>query len=499
MANVDMTEVHDYFEEYTSASEVLRESLLELRNNMRSLSGLNSFEGESASAVKNYLTDVHVETSVGYQDLIDSSKSLMKFSINLFHDMVDSDHSCIIKSDYIDSLEDDVKSTKDSLKSSVESVNKEIGTIADISSASTIDAGTITDTYDKLKKVTTDLLTHLTEFTSVQNGRSSNLEELLSNLNSVHGEMSALSQSGKGISGYSKESTGIDILGILKKGKSIRGDVKRGIKYSKAAYLWKITKDSKLIDRSKHYLSGCKYYLKDSKWSKMFGIKFLNTDGKARILEYKNGVITKEGKNIYKQLGFVDGDPKFLLNYGKGKLGVVKGVGKAAADGAKGSFKIIDYKGYSELGKFGKAMTHAGNVMSVAAVGLSAYDNYTEAKLQGLNTSQRIVSTTVNTGIDLAAAGAGAKVGMAIGGLVGGPLGIVVGVAAGYVIGKAAAPIVKGIKDGVNYVIKNGVSKSIDAAGKAVKETAKKVTDSVKNTVDNISNGFASIGKWAFG
>ena len=74
-----------------------------------------------------------------------------------------------------------------------------------------------------------------------------------------------------------------------------------------------------------------------------------------------------KGKNIFKSLGFVDGDPKFLLNYKGGK---VKALGKAAKNGAKSSFKIFDFKGYKSLTKAGKVMKGAGSGLTVLSAGL---------------------------------------------------------------------------------------------------------------------------------
>ena len=484
-----MSEVHDMLNDFSSSSSSLRESLLSLRNNTRNVSNLESFSGAGASATKGYLKDVHVEVSVAYQDIIDDMKDKLKTSVTTFHSKVDSDQSCIIKSDYVTDFENKVKTSKDTIKKSVKAINTATSSINDISSVSKISTDEMTSDYDQIKKITTDLLKNFSEYSSTEASMLIGLEDGISKLNSTQNEMNKISSSSSGVGGYAPNKSK-NLLSYLREAKKINRDSKRLYKASKNIYFGYVLKMSKGSNKYKYYLS-------NSKYAKFFGVKLLKDlpPGKNRVLQYNAGYITKEGKNLFKSLGFIDGDPKFLLNYKGGKA---KALGKAAKDGAKNSFKIFDFKGFKGLSKTGKVLKGAGTGLTVLSAGLSAYDNYNDAKVQGLSKKQSVLSSALGTAGDLAVGGASAQVGMAIGTAIGGPVGLVIGLGLGIGIGKAGSYVLSGVKKGMNYVIKNGVSKSINDAGKVMSNTANKAIKGVSDRVNSALGGLKSVGKWAF-
>ena len=110
-----------------------------------------------------------------------------------------------------------------------------------------------------------------------------------------------------------------------------------------------------------------------------------------------------------------------------------------------------------------------------------------------------MLSSTLGTAGDLAVGEASAQVGMAIGTALGGPVGLVIGLGAGMVLGWAGSKVFSGVKKGMNYVIKNGVGKTVNDVGKAVKSKVDSVVKGVSKKVNSAMDGLKSVGKWAFG
>lgn len=488
-----MGEVHDFYNSFEKSSSSLRDAVVGMRGSIQNLSSMKSFSGKGATATKNYLEEVHMNVSLSYQDSIDDLQKALKSSIESFHLNVDESQSCIIKTDYIQSLEKKLKSKKEAIKKEVDAINAEIASVSSICHVSKVNASLFLSAHKNVNKVMTSLVENFDQYMSEEAQIVSMVGESISALQNAQKNMKKISTSKGGIEAY-QASMGNSVIAEIKNSKNIRKTYKNYIKTpAKGLYYAKLWKDAKNVNNASVIIKDGKIatYLRNGK-------KWGNTGYK--VLRFKHGKVTKLGKEIFKKMGCIEGDPNFLFNYaGKNVKGVTKALGKAASDGAKKSFKLVDFKGYKELSKVGKTLKAGGAVLSVATTGLMAYDNYNEARTSGLSKNKSIVSTVVGTVGDLAVSGASAQVGMAIGTALGGPAGLIAGAIAGYAIGQAGSFIMTGVKKGMNYVLKNGVGKTVSDAGKFVTKKAKEVTKAVSDKVSDITKGFQSVGKWAFG
>lgn len=486
-----MGEVHDFYNSFEKSSSSLRDAVVGMRGSIQNLSSMKSFSGKGATATKNYLEEVHMNVSLSYQDSIDDLQKALKSSIESFHFNVDESQSCIIKTDYIQSLEKKLKSKKEAIKKEVDAINDEIASVSSICRVSKVNASLFLSAHKNVNKVMTSLVENFDQYMSEEAQIVSMVGESISSLQNAQKNMKKISTSKGGIEAY-QASMGNSVTQNLKKVISIRKTYKTLIeKPAKAFYYAKLWNDAKDIEHSSMVIKDRKIYsyLRNGKEWKNKNYK---------IVRYSNGTVTKEGEAILKKLGWTYGDPNFVTNFAKAN-GATKTIGKVSIDGAKNGMKIASFKGYKELTKVGKALKAGGSVLSVATTGLMAYDNYNEARTSGLSKNKSIVSTVVGTVGDLAVSGVSAQAGMAIGGIFGGPAGLIAGAVVGYAIGQAGSFIMTGVKKGMNYVLKNGVGKTVSDAGKFVTKKAKEVTKAVSDTVSDITKEFQSVGKWAFG
>ncbi|MTD40435.1 hypothetical protein GIX45_17785 [Erwinia sp. CPCC 100877] len=490
MGVVKMNEVTDFINNYKSESKLLIEKLLSSRSSTNSIVSMNSFEGKGASSVKNYLTNVHVKSSRGYQDILSQIENSLDHTKNDFLSSVDNDGSCIIKSDYVEEIVDKISNEKNNISSSIKTINSELNSINDISNVSKISLTDLNNDYSEFKKIVTTMLEKFNSFQSTQNNSLANLEESLSLIKNIQSEMAKISSTSAGISNYDKNSFDNlirrynELNGIIKKPKKI---LKEGLKLTKVGYLYgaghiKIVKDAK--GRIKYILVNKK---NTSKIGKMFiqklmkdsGLKKFNSRSTHRVLTNIKG--TKTSK-LFSKLSYTGGDPQFL-NRVKGFKNKASSIGSVIKNKVKDNFPSIKKAkdwgtSFKEASKWGKTAKIGGGVLSVASTGLMAYDNYNNARDSGLSKKEATVASTVNTGIDLAVVGVTTKVGMAIGTAIPIPgVGTAVGAVAGFAIGM-----------GLSY-----------AGSTVTKPAVDFVKNKVNSAVKGASNALKSFGKWAFG
>lgn len=509
-----MQEVNDLLDDFGVASSSLKSTLKSMKNNTNNVVGLNSFSGKAAQATKNYLKDIHIEAVNSYVEMIDDLKETLKSSVDLFYSMVDNENSAIIKSTYVESFEKDLKKNEQNIAQSIESVNTHIGSISDISSTSKIDKSEFLTDFEKVSEIIEDVLTNMEAFSSSQGEILTNVEDRISKLQSMQSSMSEVTSSKGGISNYSrkKHSAIAETLRIIR---STRADFNKAKNVISLAYLEKtgrikVTYGKKgsmryeLFNKSKlpGFLNKVgkkfsfvnKYADKLGKLDKKFvdylmeksGVKKFKYGSTKRILTSFKG--TTKSNKFMTLFGSATKDP-LILRKMNGLGSKIKTMTTIVKDKVKSNLPTpknykTNYKNWkadmSVAGKYSKtlkAAKFAGGVATIAATGLTAYDNFQNAREAGLSGAEVGVSTAVNTGIDLATTGVAMKVGMAIGTAIFPGGGTIVGAVGGFVVGMVAGSIIdKGISPVKNYV-----------------------KDKVNEGIKNISSAIGSFGKWAFG
>lgn len=482
MGNIAMSEVHSMADNFSASSSTLKDSLTSFKTNANSIAGLQSFEGTGATAVKGYLKDIHVEASSNYSNLLSSMGEKMKLSIDLFHATVDNDPSCIIKTEYVNQLQNELKSAKDKVKNSVKTINSEISKISDISSVSKIDASNLTDDYNQFKKITKDLLKNFSEFNSATNSQTSDLESKLSLLDQLQSGMSEVSNGVGGIANYIGNNS--FLKAILRNYKDLQfpidnflepsGDTAKALKK-----FLKMYRNGNFDYRNGHIIvRGTRGQLEkfmgkipDSTYKKMLRSAFEN--GKFKGL--KSQFNFKDGFGAFMRSSGVDDSLKFIKreafqsakNISKFGWNDVKTVGNGVKDGLKSS--IPSFKGAS---KFTKGM----GVLSLVSVGATGLDKYDSANKAGLKGASSVVAATTNTVVETATDTA-----------------IVSGLTS---VGTIICP---GIGTAVGFGVGVAVTWAKDNINLGDKSFNEHVTSAVNKTVKGVGDKIKGIGNWLSG
>lgn len=485
MSNVSMSEVHDMADSFSSSAASLKESLASFKNNANSIAGLQSFEGTGAAAVKGYLKDIHVETSSNYNDLLSSMGKKMKMSIELFHSTVDNDHSCIIKSEYVTQLQNEIKDAKDKVKDAVKSINSEISKISDISSASKIDASNLNNDYNQFKKITKEVLKNLSEFTSATSGQTAELENNLSLLHQIQSGMSEISSSAEGILSYLGDNSFIKALirsykdlqfpidNFLEPSSNVAKELKKFLKmYMNGNFDYK---NGHIIVRgTRSQLEAFMGKIPNSTYKKMLRNAFVN----GKFVGIKSKFNFKDGFGAFIRSSGIDDSLNSIKreafqsvkNISKLDWNDVKTVGSSVKKSVKSSLlPFADFKGASKL-------TKGMGILSAVSIGATGLDKYDSAKKSGLNGISAGVATVTNTTVETASDTA-----------------IVSGLTS---FGTAICP---GIGTAVGFGLGLAVTWAKDNVKLGDKTLNEHVTSAVNNTVKGVSDKLKGIGNWLSG
>lgn len=479
MGKIDMSEVISLKEDLTASADKLTASMSKTNSELNKIKNMNSFNGAAAKATKTYISSAHNNLIEIYDNLIADLKANINYSIKQFSSSVDSDSNCIIDSNYLNQLKTKVADSAKKISSSVKTINKEIATISDITSANSVQSNEFKSDEKQLKKIITDLVEKLEAFISASSREVSQSKDFIQILNSAQGQIQKISSVPNGITSFKQSD--IDKIKEWK---------------SKATALKSATKNAKTIDGTAHFLYHIsKGHIKVS-YTKNGKLSIQIVNSKAIIKNFtkikKDGPILKRYK-LTSEWRIGTTHKKLTTNAGKlNKLGEKYtgywGLDKVFTEASKRTLSErlktsikSPFSGWKDLSKFGKGMKALGIAGIAVETGLSAYDNYNDATKQGITGNKRVVSTTVNTGIDMGVsiggAVAGAKAGAATGALLGsvfpGP-GNAIGAAVGGIIGaaagswaasKASEKVRDGLKKNVNGILKNGIGKSIQKLG----------------------------------
>lgn len=507
MAKIDMSEVKLLKEDLTKNADKATTAIAETKSGLGKIKDMNSFKGDGAKATKDYISHAHNNLIEVYDNIIEDLKSNFAYSMDQFSSSVDNDASCIIDSSYITQLKAEVTDATKSISSAIKSINKEINSISDITSASKVQTTDFKSDEKEFKKIITDMMDKFEAFVSASSNEVAQAKESINLLNSMQGQVQKISAVPNGLKTFKKskvEAFKSWIKGykeIKKKAKQTRGlygalqhdlfvkngfIVKQATKDGKGYRL--IIKDPRALPKVITKVKGAKNIPWYKFWKKyeFKPLRYKKNQGYKSLGSLKNGELTQTGKDYYKHWGMKI--PK-ISDIDETK----QSLSKKLKENVKSN--IDGWKNFGKLKPYQKFFKAGGAGLAVVSTGLDGYDNFNTATKQGLTGTKRVVSTTVNTGIDLgtslAAGAAGAKLG-AIAGTAVGPLGTVAGATVGFVVGlgtsalinHVAKPVKDALKNGVNNVLKNGIGK-----------TMKNGINNMKNSIGNM----LSPGKWSFG
>lgn len=176
---VDISEVAEFSDELTKASEEVKSSLTSVEEGIESISTMSSFSGKTANEAKAYLEDLHKTILTSFYGLFTDLDDHLKKHLQSFQSRVDSSESAIIDSDYLNETEQDISGDYDRLSEEQEAVRKTLSSVSDISSASHPISFTFDGDKDDVIETITDLEEKLDSFKNEGKQQISETEELL--------------------------------------------------------------------------------------------------------------------------------------------------------------------------------------------------------------------------------------------------------------------------------------------------------------------------------
>lgn len=484
MAKIEMSEVIALCQEFQTAAENVKDSLEKINGNATDISSLNSFTGDGPSKAKNYLKDIYKGVNEAYNETLEIITDSFDVAISNFESSVDEASDTLIQDEYLETVRTEVEKSSKLVKNATKTINASIGSISDISNASKVNTSEISKSSKEFNQIIEKLKKSLSSFISSSQSIAADCDNAIEYLGKIQAEMNKITSNG-GISGY-KASTITTVMGLLKENKKLNKARKHSLKLvaavNSARGYKKLKASGDIFYNTRNIKNATKVWIIDPNTGK----KVLASSAR-RSIPGSVG-FNKKGKEFLKnkELQF----DKYQLKRTK-----LSGIGRASKDGVKDSFKLVDVSGIKNSFKSGSWIKGTGKVLggglSVGFTALSAYDNYTDAKKQGLNKKEAVVASGINTATSMAVYGASAKVGMAIGTAIFPGAGTVVGA----VLGLATGMIISGV---ANKVLDKVL---LDPLKKGVNKTVKEVGKKVKQLGNNVSSFFgkAKIGNFSFG
>lgn len=174
---VDIAEIEHFSDELKEATSNLHTQLKEVKSNIETVNGMNSFSGKAADAAKSYFTDVHLTLLESFGNLYEDLQTNVDQHMKTFRFNVDGNENAIIRSNYLKEIKKEMQKVYEKLTDEDENIYDTIQEVTDISSAT---APSFTDvkewkdnSIDKINEVNEDL----TSFTST--GDEADVDEIM--------------------------------------------------------------------------------------------------------------------------------------------------------------------------------------------------------------------------------------------------------------------------------------------------------------------------------
>ncbi|WP_373895115.1 T7SS effector LXG polymorphic toxin [Virgibacillus sp. CBA3643] len=162
MANkVDISEITDLSNDLQEASADFRSQLDKVQESIEAINGMGSFSGKAAKEAKQYFGELHITILESFKGLFDDLEANLEQHMEVFRSGVDVSESAVIKSTYLQDVQEDINEVFDDLEKQDEIIHDTIQEVSDISSASPPSFSDVAEykkkTIKKLKEVDEDL------------------------------------------------------------------------------------------------------------------------------------------------------------------------------------------------------------------------------------------------------------------------------------------------------------------------------------------------------
>ena len=456
---IDVSEVRVQKELLVISVNSIKEQLSVSRSRLSEVVSTDSLKGTVKDAINQKVTNYQIPLVDNYVNALDSIVSRYDGLVKLFQDTVsETDNSAIINTEYLERIKQRMKDPIEGLRSSSSKTKNIYAGISDILTLTNPSLDSVNTSYNQAVKSLDDTIKNMEAFNSVL--LKTDTFDLIDMQNS---EIATLS-------GYAPLPYGNRVSRNYYNRPQFKNSVSeihtaihsnsKAVKYQNA--LAKQLAESKYSGK---VVSEQQKEISVSKISETFGLTPPEAEDVANYIKSMGeAIITYRGANIFlngikitmDSQGRMRWGNKFIFKsstnnlYGHGRnfqnasgidlanyhySGNLQGIarfsemGKAGWSGFKESVNPLnDFKGWREVGKFGKTFKLAGGILTA----INIYNNFREnVDMSDGISAKEARNFTIDTAVDIGSGAAAAGMGAAIGSAFLPPLGTVVGAVAG--------------------------------------------------------------------
>lgn len=455
-------------------------ALINLRNEITEFTALQSFSGDAADSIRTYFKEVHLTL---IRSMIQAGEALQqeyKKMLRRFASQVDHSEQTVIRSEHLSEVHKELQSLKNRLNQLHSHLVADVHSVSDIAGFNVPSSAHLADATAQRQRELAQLRERFTSFasgdytgevmpllTAIEQAMTKIKKDYSPNLGTrsfYHSGAFMASDDGKALvaktkitqrkvkdSALNTESSDDDPFSLMIDGAAYASSglpaawtMMKGLKFQSVGNHIKITGGRKNLQL---YLDR---YGK-SKTFRRFNTNLSNGQHISIATKKIKGKIkmTDAGINLIRESSQV----RNYLNNDKLKV-----FGSEFRENVRDTFDFSknSWKSVGTIGKIGKGLGVAGLAYTV----YSDFNEYSDEKMS----TERVLKTTADIGVDVAAGAGAAAYGAAIGSLALGPLGTVIGACAGLTINYfinhkfGEKSLVDRVKDSVHYIGKSVAS-----------------------------------------
>ena len=488
---IDVSEVRVQKELLVISVNSIKEQLSVSRSRLSEVVSSDSLKGAVKDAINQKVTNYQIPLVDNYVNALDSIVSRYDGLVKLFQDTVsETDNSAIIKTEYLERIKQRMKDPIEGLKSSSSKTKNIYAGISDILTLTNPSLDSVNTSYNQAVKSLDDTIKNMEAFNSVllktdtfdlidmQNSEIATLSgyaplpygnrvsrnyynrpQFKNSVSEIHTAIHSNSKAVKYQNALAKQ------LAESKYSGTVVSEQQKEISVSKISETFGLTppEAEDVLDYIKSmgeaiityrganiFLNGIKITM-DSQGRMRWGNRFLFKSSTNNL--YRHGRNFQNASGIDFKNYHYSGNLKGIARFSE--------MGKAGWSGFKESVNPLnDFKGWREVGKFGKTFKLAGGILTA----INIYNNFREnVDMSDGISAKEARDFTIDTAVDIGSGAAAAGLGAAIGSAFLPPLGTVVGAVAGI---------------GFNYLFNSVKSR----------ETGKSVVDTIKDFGKNVGD-----------
>ena len=488
---IDVSEVRVQKELLVISVNSIKEQLSVSRSRLSEVVSTDSLKGTVKDAINQKVTNYQIPLVDNYVNALDSIVSRYDGLVKLFQDTVsETDNSAIIKTEYLERIKQRMKDPIEGLKSSSSKTKNIYAGISDILTLTNPSLDSVNTSYNQAVKSLDDTIKNMEAFNSVllktdtfdlidmQNSEIATLSgyaplpygnrvsrnyynrtQFKNSVSEIHTAIHSNSKAVKYQNALAKQ------LAESKYSGTVVSEQQKEISVSKISETFGLTPPE--AEDVANYIKSMGEAIITYRGANIFlnGIK-ITMDSQGRMRWGNKFIFKSSTNNLYRHgRNFQNASGIDLANYHySGNLqGIARfsEMGKAGWSGFKESVNPLnDFKGWREVGKFGKTFKLAGGILTA----INIYNNFREnVDMSDGISAKEARDFTIDTAVDIGSGAAAAGLGAAIGSAFLPPLGTVVGAVAGI---------------GFNYLFNSVKSR----------ETGKSVVDTIKDFGKNVGD-----------